>query len=287
MAEYKMKCSRLTTVGSPTVNNKKLTNASAICSNKTTAYILKTAGKTADKTPYPIALYKVDNFNTKPKLTLINVTKNNKPYINCYHANDITYADGYLYIATMNDSNLSQLIKVSTNGKVKKEYLYNKGGTLRSFSCVAYIGKINGHLSFIIGRGKTDNHPHYELVHIENNELIFDKSYIAQEIPSDYTANAIHYNTETKRLYTTFFQRNSAGLITINHIYRYNLSALDTGYNLTPINHFLITKPKEYDKKFEVEAVTTIENKKFILCNCESTKGGDFNKDGLFKIAKQ
>lgn len=67
-------------------------------------------------------------------------------------------------------------------------------------------------------------------------------------------------------------------------IYSYRLT---NGTLLTPINEFQINRTSNYDEKFEVEGIVVLNASKYIVCNCESNKGGDYNKDGLFKIKKK
>lgn len=287
MGKKYMKSTLLTIIGSPTVDGKKLSNMSAVCNDGYTAYGLKTRGSYNDGIMYPIAIQKIEKFTTSPKVTQIVVKKDNKTAKLCRHANDITFAEGYLYVATMNPKDKTQLVKVSKDGKVKKEYLYRKGSSLSSFNNCTYVGKINGKLSFIVGIGSSDGRRRYNLVHIEGNELVFDNvTYWSQVIPDNSVANAIYYDPNKKRFYNTFYIKDSKGKIKTNYIYSYKLSDLTKSTELTPNNEYIVAADKNYTEKFEAECLTMIDNKKYIVCNCGSSKGGKYNEDGLFKITE-
>ena len=287
MSTKRMKSTFLANIPSPLVDGKKLTNISSICNDGYTAYALKTCGSSSDNLLYPIAIYKIEKFTTKPKVTLINVKKNNKIYRNCRHANDITFADGYLYIATMNNKDRAQLVKISINGTVKKEYMYDKGGNSAFHTCT-YYGKINGKLYFIVNISGGDGVRRYNLVHIEGDKVVFDKGFHTKknEIPEAYTANAIYYDPLKKRFYNTFFTKNSKGKIKTCYLNSYKINDIFTTDEISINNQYIVAADSNYTEKFELEALTMVDNKKYIVCNCGSSKGGKYNEDGLFKITE-
>lgn len=275
MSVYKMNPNLITTITSPTVLGMKLTGLGGITVSGTTAYILKSCGKSTDQTLYPVAICKITNFIKSPKVTTISISKKI-----ARHANDITYGDKHLFIATMNHSNAPQLIKVNTKGEIKKQYKYLKDGIYHSFSTCDYLEKD----TFIVGTGTKDGKRMYDIAKIVGNDLIYiGVTFYSQPIPSNYTANATYYDIARKVFYNTFFERDKKGLIKSNHIFSYKLNE---AHQLTLVNEFIVEAPKEYNKKFEIEGVITDGTIKYIACNCESTSS-TYNKDGLFRLKKK
>lgn len=283
MNEYNTKITNMGVIPTPTVDGKKLSNTSAICNDGETAYILRTCGSSSDNKKYPFAIYKVSNFNTKPKFTLLNI-KGGK----AIHANDMTFVDGYIYVQTSNKKDDVQLIKISKDGKIKGEYKYLKGSSYNKIHGCTFAGKYNGELYFIVGISDTQNKKRYNLAKINGDTLVFANiTYLSQEISDDYVANGIYYDPIKGRFYNTFYVKSTKGVIKKNHLFSYKLPDVFSSGQLVVNSDYTIKAPSEYNKKFELEDVVLCDNKKFIVCNCESSKGGNYNQDGLFKVTKK
>ena len=134
---------------SPTVADFKMTSVSSMAVSGTTLFVLKSSGiKQKKNVLYPCCLYKVTKFNTKPTAQLLAVRKKDGtiPKI-AQHSNGICYAKkssesvGYLYIATMNEADKAQIIKVGTNGVIKSEIRYKKNDKYAKMRSLSNIGE--------------------------------------------------------------------------------------------------------------------------------------------------
>ena len=282
MGKYTMNSTLIATIPSPTVLGMKLTSVCGVAISGTTAYVLKSRGKSSDETFYPFAVCKITNFTKSPKVTTITVPKKI-----CRHTNDITFGDKHLFITTMNRPVNCQLVKITTSGTVKKKYDYIRNGEQHSFSTCDFMCVENGKLKFIVGSGTThDGKRIYDIAYIEGDKLVYAGiTLYSQVIPDNYISNATYYNASSKRLYSTFFTRDSSGAIKTSYIFSYVLNDIRNGVQLAVANEFKVPAPFAYNK-FEVEGVVVVGSTKYVACNCGSTNS-KYNKDGFFKLKKK
>jgi hypothetical protein len=199
------------------------------------------------------------------------------------HANSITYADDYLYIATMN--NLSEgptIIKVDFNGNVVDEYYFYKDNKKRTVTAIDYFGEVDGEKVFIfkgdfIASGSSYQFSSYDFVRISNklHRFVYNgktfKSNI--RIPVNYIGNDITYDKENKLLYETYFIRDEDNSIKTSYIYA---GSFNKDSNILNVSKQWKTTATPEDKMFEVEAFLVHKKKKYVVANCA--------KDGIYRI---
>lgn len=283
MATYDMKHSLICKLPNPIVGGDKLTTVCSMTNNNEALYILKSCGKT-DKI-YPMCIYKVDKFNTKPVVSKINVTKNGKVAKIAKHANGIAFANNALFVITMNTSSSGkpQLLKINLDGEIKKEIFYKKNGIVSECSSIAYIGKDkNDKLKFVLGVQNSADTYFYDVAILKGTTLEYSGISFAcmkgfNEIPND-----IYYMNGY--LFATYFKEND-GQIKQSSIYKYFIRTVTNGSTLKPITVF-VDKAKSTETKYEIEGLVIYNGIKYVACNRSSTVDAD-NKDGVFRQEKK
>lgn len=290
MADIKMSHSLLQKIPNPTLDGFKLTTVNSMTIMGTTLFVLKSKGsKTTEG--FPICLYKITNFNTSPTIKYLPVKKadGSIPHI-AKHSNAITYAkrdgdtNGFLYIATMNNIDKPQIIKVSTSGILKKEYFYSKNGANAKLSCINCIGKDNNNnLKFIVGIGNSGTAYFYDKATLIGNQLIYDGITFSISIEPGHTANDIYYQDGI--LYSTFFKRNSKGKIKSNKVLCTNINQAKNGDVLQPYK-VLIDNAVTAESLYEIEGIIKYNGLFYVVANRASDKT-EYNGDGVFRLKKK
>lgn len=291
MADNKYDSINKINIPDPTALKNKMTAIGSIAIDGTTAYVLKSCGKSSDNTQYPVVLYKVSNLTSSPRLTLIQITKSGKCAKLAKHANGMCYVkksgdkNGYLYIGTMNDANKPQLYKVNTKGEVKKEIYYIKNGERHTFTGFDCVGEENGKLKFILSSAGSNNRRKFEYALLDGSNLVYTGVTFYSQ-PVDGTANDIYFNRDKKKLYVIMFRKDSKGNIKYNDIYSYNdADKCTNGQQLSPANIHRVNAPSKYTK-FEIEGMVMSGSSKYIVCNCDSGTA-NLKSDGVFKLKKK
>lgn len=291
MATKNLKYSLISDIPSPVVDGYSITNISSLAIDGTTLYVLKTCGQDV-YSEYPISIYKITTFNTNPKISKLNITKNGKTANKvAYHANSITYgikkdaSVGYLFVATMNAIDKPQLLMTTRKGEIKKEIYYKKNGVNTAFSCIDFMGtNSNNKYKFIVGYRSDTCHRAYDVVTLSGSILEYSGiTFYSQELPESYISNDIYY--KNKNFYNTFYFMTGDKILK-NIIYNYNLSSIKNGMILNPSNTYKVNASKNHDKRFEVEGLIIYNSLKYIVANCNSSIK-QYNKDGLFKLIEK
>lgn len=292
MSTYKMKHSVMEYIANPTVKGYKLTAVNSMTNDGSTAYVLKSCGASTDEKLYPMVIYKITNFADKKKAaqTKITVTKKNKTVKIARHANGITYAKrpkdkkGYLFIATMNNTDQPALLKVTVKGSISKEYFYIRNGKRAKFSCINYVGTDSqNRYRFIVGRGTNDGRYCYDFATIIGNELVSDNLNFKGVQKGDKVSQDLYWSSN--KLYHIFFDRDSSGNIKKNYIYQYSTKNIYNGCTIEP-THVYTDHGVSSERVYEIEGIVYYKSTFYGASNRSSTKSGD-NKDALVKIVKK
>lgn len=280
----------------PVVNKIICTSTCGITSNDTTAYILKSKVDSLNEKKKPISIIKVSKFNTSLKVSTIVVKKNGKVAGNvATHANSICYAKkegeakGHLFITTKNPKEKPQVIKMTTSGVIEQElYRYTTNGQKAAIGTITFYGNINGKMYFICPSGTSNNRVRYKLLEYTGDRFVDVKDlfYGASTENTNYNRNDITY--KDGKFYHCFYKKDSKGVAKYNRIYVYDIYdlALLNGQVLEPTEMLFLEAPKEYNKGFEIEGITTYQNGLYIAGNMGSTIASK-NKDGLFKLNRK
>ncbi len=267
-----------------TVSGYKCSAMAAMTIVGDNAYCIKSYGKPDWENKFPIVFYEIKNFNSSnptKKYWIIKTASGGTSI--AMHANSLTYANGIFYIATMNSVGKgSQIVGFSIAGaenaseiRLTEKYTYNK--KIYSINYYGTEANINKYL-ICVGKNEESNYYRFHKVYMSGSEMKQDSgiTFIAAYESGFDNGNDSYYDVVKKRLYTTRFIEPASGMIKINNIYQYDLTAGVSGTSsVYEPERIMQVSNNSNEVKFEIEgmAIHDTTRKKYVCANIYEQSG--------------